>query len=221
MSNLRSSDLKGLIEPVLQIDTYTPKVKDDSIVVLFNVKLNFDAAYDLSSFIEKLPYGVIDTEAQDIPDVEGNYNVFVEFERDNKFPENLMLVLRDVMKLAEEIPFSGNFYDAEGTPLLDEKVVRENTRLAKVKEIKEFMEFSTSKVLLEDRAIAVKSTAFRYNTLYGVVREIYENEVQQLLKGNWEVPAAEQNCIFGQLYEVYKTPKGVIVTHNNKTYLFK
>ena len=221
MSELRNNDLKGLIEPLIQIDTYTPKVKSDSIVVLFNVKLSFDAAYDLSSFIEKLPYSVIDTEAQDIPDVEGNYKVFVEFNRDNKFPENLMLVLQDIQKLAEKMQFKGKFYDSDEAQILDEKTITENTRLATITEIKEFMEYSTTKVLQEDRAIALKSTSFIYNNLYGVVREIYEDEVLGLLKGKWEVPAAEQNCIFGSLYEVYKTPKGVIATHYNRTYLFK
>jgi len=221
MSNLRTNDLKGLIEPNIQIDTYTPKVKEDGIVVVFSVKLSYDAAYDLSSFIEKLPYGVIDTEAQDIPDIEGNYTVFVEFDRNLKFPLNLVSVLNDIKKLGDDTKFKGTFYDGDGSILLDEDSIKTNTRLAPIKEIKEFMEYSTSKVLMEGRAVAFQSTAFQYMNLYGVVRELVESEVQELLRGPWEVPAAEQNCIFGVVYEVYKTPKGTIVTHDNRTYLFK
>lgn len=100
--NLRQGTLKYLVDPIVEIDMYSPKIQQDSIVVVMRVEGSYDAGYDMSSFIEKLPFGVLDTEVQEIPNTEGYYEIFIEMERDDEFPENLMRILHDAGSLCAE-----------------------------------------------------------------------------------------------------------------------
>ena len=93
---LRPQVLKDLIHPIISVDEYTPKIEDSNIVVMFQVLNNFDAAYDLSSFIEKSPIDAVDTEAAETPNLDGRYQVFVEMERDAEFPENLLRLIKTI-----------------------------------------------------------------------------------------------------------------------------
>ncbi len=86
---LRPNILHDLVYPIISIDEYEPKINQDNIVVMFQVLNNYDAAYDLSSFIEKTSKNAIDTEAAETPNLDGRYTVFVEMPRNVEFPEAL------------------------------------------------------------------------------------------------------------------------------------
>lgn len=89
---LRLGDLNGLVVPEISIDEYNSKIDEDAIVVGFYVD-DSEPAQDLSNFIEKGSGNILDTEVSPAPNEEGNYMVFVEFLRNEKFPDNLAYVL--------------------------------------------------------------------------------------------------------------------------------
>lgn len=217
---LRTGTLAGLISPTVSIDTFTPKVKKDGIVVVFEVKNSYDAAYDLSSFIEKLPYGIIDTEARDIPTLDGLYQVFVEFDRAPTFPENLMNVLSDVQKLGETQEFNGVFYNSENEQIVDLTTLTDNVRLIPEEQINEFLEFSNSTRHIKNSQIVLESNTHKHSVLYESVRQINEDEFLALYKDYWEQLSSD-NTLFGPLYEVFRTSKGTMVGKDDTWYLFK
>lgn len=92
---LRVHDLIDLVLPVISIDEYESKIDSDAVVVGFYVESDMPAK-DLSNFIEKGANEILDTEVSPAPDDNGNYLVFVEFLRDEKFPQILEDVLNSV-----------------------------------------------------------------------------------------------------------------------------
>jgi len=78
LEDLKAGDLEDTVRPVVEIDTFYPKIDDNNIVVAFFVDEE-DPAYDLSRFIEFSSKTVLDTEVSPGPDANGNYIVFVEF----------------------------------------------------------------------------------------------------------------------------------------------
>ena len=80
--SLKSGDLKDLVKPVIEIDTFKPKIDDKNIVVVLFVQ-DENPACDLSRFIEFSNKDILDTEVSPIPNVNGDYLVFVEFSKDN------------------------------------------------------------------------------------------------------------------------------------------
>jgi len=151
--NLRQGTLKYLVDPIVEIDMYSPKIQQDSIVVVMRVEGSYDAGYDMSSFIEKLPFGVLDTEVQEIPNTEGYYEIFIEMERDDEFPANLMRILHDAGSLCaeenSEYVWQGILYaqDNEEPMDIDEKILRSHVRLhPEEQDIREFFEYSLDTV---------------------------------------------------------------------------
>lgn len=217
---LRPEILTDLVEPAVDIDMYTPKIQQDSVVVVFRVRQSYDAAYDLSSFIEKLPNGILDTEAQEIPNAEGNYEVFCEFERDTNFPKNLVRVIKDIEKLGNEQEWQGNYYDADAALPIDEETVTKHVRLIPAKAIKEFLEYSQAKVLTEDRNIVLKSHTHHHTMVFSNVKEISEPVACALMREGWEYMPAFGEAIFGQQYSSVRTKCGIIVDRNGQHLLF-
>lgn len=98
---LRAGDLRDLIKPVFEVDSYKSKMGDDSdiVVVSFSVKEQ-QAAKDLVDFIEK-GYGfVLDADSTPGEIDNGMYKVFVEMERDRHTNENIVELLDGVQKLS-------------------------------------------------------------------------------------------------------------------------
>ncbi len=106
---LRVEDLKDLVRPKVSIDEYESKIGKDAIVVGFYVD-DKDPATDLSSFIEKGAGNILDTEVSPAPDDDGNYLVFVEFMRDEKFPEDVEQVLESLAALTGNTVWQFNAY---------------------------------------------------------------------------------------------------------------
>lgn len=215
---LRPAMLKDLVYPEVNIDTYTPKIQLDSVVVVFKVKQNYDAAYDLSSFIEKLPYNILDTEAQEIPNADGDYEVFCEFERDVYFPENLVKVIQDIQKLSNEQVFKGEYYQQEETHPVDEETITQFVRLIPAQEIKEFLEYSTSNLLVE-RNLKLTSKTHQHTMVFSNAIELSEQQACTMMREGWD-QMADLGVMFGAQYNAVRTKYGIIVDRDGKHMLF-
>ena len=101
--NLEIGDLKRLIQPELHIDEYKSKMGDDSDVCVVSFKVSGkEPAADLVSFIEKGYEFVLDADVSSGEKEGGDYLVFVELERTEELPEQIITIMEDLMNLTEQ-----------------------------------------------------------------------------------------------------------------------
>lgn len=101
--NLERSDLKRLIHPELHIDEYKSKMGDDADVSVISFKVSGkEPSTDLVSFIEKGYDFVLDADVSSGEKEGGDYLVFVELDRDEQLPNQIMEIMNDLMNLTEQ-----------------------------------------------------------------------------------------------------------------------
>lgn len=164
-SGLRQDILRDLIFPIVSIDEYTPKMDDNNIVVLFQVLQNYDAAYDLSAFIERSPENVVDTEVNETPNVDGRYNVFVEFERNLEFPSKFLQLLKDIENICPNPGWKLQLYKINDPIDVDAELLGQNLMLSSEEEIREFFDYAALQVnfLKENK----KVDGIQFNSVFG------------------------------------------------------
>jgi hypothetical protein len=97
---LEQNDLKRLVHDEMHVDEFKSKLgrDEDVCVVSFKVKAK-EPAQDLMNFIEKGYDWVIDADVSSGEMDDGDYIVFVECERDDSIPENIMKMMDDIMNI--------------------------------------------------------------------------------------------------------------------------
>lgn len=174
--------LHDLVHPIISIDEYTPKIDDRNIVIMFQVLNNFDAAYDLSSFIEKTTPNAIDTEAAETPNLDGRYQVFVEMPRNAEFADTLVSIIRNVENLCPDPGWKLQLYGVNDPIDIDVDEVQNNLDLSSPEEIKEFLQADDVSVLEEGvLQISILNKDFIYSKSSSFASEKY---VEKLLKEN-------------------------------------
>ncbi len=154
---LRPDTLRDLVHPIISLDEYTPKLDESNIVVMFQVLDNFDAAYDLSSFIERSPENVLDTEAVETPNLDGRYPVYVEMERNGEFPAKLMRLLKDIANIAPSVQWKLQIYEINDPVDVDPEAIQNSMHLPASTEVLEFFQHSYTSVLNEGDVIEFTS----------------------------------------------------------------
>lgn len=107
----RAGDLKDLIDPIFEVDSYQSKMGDDEdiVVVSFTVE-DTNAAKDLVDFIEKGYDFVLDADSTPGEIDNGRYKVFVEMERNRNVSRNIMELLDGVGKISERETFKFRYH---------------------------------------------------------------------------------------------------------------
>ena len=101
--NLEHNDLKRLVHPELHIDEYKSKMGDDCDVCVVSFKVSGkEPSADLVSFIEKGYDFVLDADVSSGEKEGGDYLVFVELERAEELPEQIITIMEDLMNLTEQ-----------------------------------------------------------------------------------------------------------------------
>ena len=101
--NLEAGDLKRLVHNELHIDEYKSKMGTDEDVCVISFKVSGkEPGADLVSFIEKGYDFVLDADVSSGEKEGGDYLVFVELERTDKLPEQIMAIMNDLMNLTEQ-----------------------------------------------------------------------------------------------------------------------
>ena len=99
---VRQGDLEYMVSQFISIDQYSTKINNDNIVVSFFVKEQ-DAATDMGDFLSKNFFDIInDIEVSDSPTCNGDYQVFLEMERNKYFPEKLCKITKILELLTGE-----------------------------------------------------------------------------------------------------------------------
>lgn len=97
---LRPLDLKEMVQPTFEVDTFRSKMGEDQdvCVVSFKVK-DRSPAKDLMEFIEKGYDFVLDADVSSGEDNRGEYSVFVELSRTNQLAEQIKELTYGIRKL--------------------------------------------------------------------------------------------------------------------------
>lgn len=101
--NLEAGDLKRLIHNELHIDQYKSKMGTDKDVCVISFKVSGkEPSADLVAFIEKGYDFVLDADVSSGEKEGGDYLVFVELERSEKLPTQIIEIMEDLMNLTEQ-----------------------------------------------------------------------------------------------------------------------
>ena len=101
--NLEMGDLTRLVHNELHIDEYKSKMGTDADVCVISFKVSGkEPSADLVSFIEKGYDFVLDADVSSGEKEGGDYLVFVELERTDKLPEQILEIMEDIMNLTEQ-----------------------------------------------------------------------------------------------------------------------
>jgi len=101
--NLEMGDLTRLVHDELHIDEYKSKMGTDADVCVVSFKVaGKEPSADLVSFIEKGYDFVLDADVSSGEKEGGDYLVFVELERTNELPEQIIEIMEDIMNLTEQ-----------------------------------------------------------------------------------------------------------------------
>ena len=101
--NLEYGDLKRLVHNELHIDEYKSKMGDDADVCVVSFKVaGKEPSADLVSFIEKGYDWVLDADVSSGEKEGGDYLVFVELQRTQELPSQIIQLMDDLMNLTEQ-----------------------------------------------------------------------------------------------------------------------
>ncbi len=123
---VKYGEMVNLVQPTLSIDQYKPKIGEasETVVVAFEVA-NENAANDLSNLIETDITEQLDVDVSQGPNSDGNYLVFVEFDRNNKLHESIMGIMKVVSGVTDITEWTYNFYKGEDARELNEENLSE------------------------------------------------------------------------------------------------
>lgn len=227
---LQQGDLKDCIDNVLSIDIYRPKLMPDNIVVCFKI-LDSECGIDLRYFIDKGSFDTVDTEVSLYPSEDNRYNLFVEFERGPKFPEQLLKLVKYIEKLAnqQEWKFISYLYDIQPVELTVENL-KKFVRLTKLTDshvdtyimlttfFKGYLKDIHSNIVTiktYDRDITLKYIGETNDTL--LERFVKEYNIDVLDQEKIEVP------FLSDLYHILNLGEYLVIrrTDTDKTLMFK
>lgn len=125
---LEKGDLERLIHTELHVDEFKSKLGDDQDVIVLSLKVSGkDPANDLVAFIEKGYDWVLDADVSAGEMDDGDYIVFIELDRNEEAPDNIMSLMEDLENLTGDSAdqWRVRYYKAREERRLDIESLRE------------------------------------------------------------------------------------------------
>ena len=118
---LKHGEMINLVNPIISIDQYRPKIGEvsETVVLAFEVAQE-GAAGDLSNLIETDVVKSLDVDVSQGPNNNGKYLVFVEFERNKNLHKNIMEIVKTVSKVTDINEWTYEYFKGEGSKELTE-----------------------------------------------------------------------------------------------------
>lgn len=231
---LRASDLKNMVEHRITIDQYKSKMGNDEdiVVVSFRVKDKFPAI-DLMDFIEKGYPSVLDSDMSTGEEKDGQYAVFVEFQRNDKFPKELANVLSGVKRLCDcEAWHFKYFKDVDGHDFTEEAVAQfvplsKEAYLARVKEqkvsdVSDVLDLGPAEVVDVDESNNIKlSKPYSGDLSLHLEALGFYDELQESLQGGIQLDESSTHQVsflekYLGNYEIHKINNKFLIKNKDK-----
>jgi len=114
MRSILQNEMKGYVSPSIQIDSHKAKLgNDEDVCVLKFESNNKEVAKDLVQFVESGRKFVLDADHSPSKNNQGKYDIFVEVERNDQLPNNIIDLARDIEKATGMLPWEFKFYKNE------------------------------------------------------------------------------------------------------------
>jgi len=124
---LVTSDLKFLVDNIIEIDSYKSKMGNDADIVTMAFSVNGEQpAKDMENFLEKGYPFVLDADVTSGEQSDGMYRVFVELERNKDVPSQIMEIADGISKLADLNDMRFRYYKNFRSLPLDEQSLADN-----------------------------------------------------------------------------------------------
>lgn len=156
---LKTGDLNDLVLKTISIDEFNSKIDNETAIVIGFYVDDKEPANDLRNFLDKSATELLDSDRSPAPDLDGNYMVFVEFERNDKFPEELLTMVETIENLVDNTDWEFTVYKNKGPYPLTLENLKKYVRLEPKEEKDDFEEsFQHSlvdSVILEDNILTM------------------------------------------------------------------
>lgn len=118
---VKYGEMVNLINSTLSIDQYKPKIGEANETVVVALEVSQEgAASDLSNLIETDVVENLDVDVSQGPNNNGNYLVFVEFERNNKLHTSIREMMKVVANVSTITEWQFEYYKGDGAIELSE-----------------------------------------------------------------------------------------------------
>lgn len=129
---LRAKDLAGFVENTFTIDQFTSKLGEDEDVIVLGFRVNDKhPAIDLMEFIEKGYPFVLDADMSSGEERNGDYQVFVELERNDKVPGQIKELLSGLSHLCDCWDWRFRYHNEMQGQKFSEEAIMEHVPLDK------------------------------------------------------------------------------------------
>tara|TARA_X000001036_G_C20470830_1_gene721453 strand:+ start:70 stop:537 length:468 start_codon:yes stop_codon:yes gene_type:complete len=118
---VKYGEMTNLVNGTISIDQYKPKIGEanETVVVAFEVSQE-GAASDLSNLIETDVVESLDVDVSQGPNNNGNYMVFVEFQRNKKLHTSIAEMMKIVANVTTITEWQFEYYKGDGAVDLNE-----------------------------------------------------------------------------------------------------
>ena len=122
MKSILNLEMSNHISPEVVIDAFQAKLgRDEDVSVIQFQSDNKDVASDLVQFIESGHDYILDADYSPAKNTQKKYNVFVEVERNEELPQNIMKLVRDCEQVTGMLPWKFRFHKEDNFYHLDEQ----------------------------------------------------------------------------------------------------
>lgn len=201
---LRPLDLKEMVYPTFEVDTYRSKMGEDRdvCVISFQVK-DRSPAKDLMEFIEKGYHFVLDSDISSGENEKGEYSVFVELSRSPRLAEQIKEITYGVRKLTGIDDFKFKYHKEDTVREVTEETLKSvipptpsdydgmMTRI-KTEGIKRFF----NKTLMDD--LSLDGDVITIHKPWGKtvqLRMVKEADTATILEGSTDTVAMDENAM--------------------------
>jgi len=174
---IEKGDLARLIQPELTIDEFRSKMGEDKDIVVIGFTIfGKEPADDLVNFIEKSYDWVLDADISSGETSDGNYVCFVEVQRKDTVPDEIMTMLEDLMNLTDQSlkDWTFTYYKSdERLPLTHEELASKIIMSPEEYELKTGESLEEARQLNSLRALAgvtVQPTVIKDMEILGLMR---------------------------------------------------
>lgn len=242
---LKSHELDYLILPLVSIDEYKSKIDDRKAIVVGFYVTESDPANDLATFIEKGSTPVLDTDVSPAPTIDGYYLTFVEIDRNKKFPNIMMEIIKEINNITNIKNWEFSPYGSKETDNyelteenikkyvnldpdsieIDDDIEDENTENIKSTEIIDIAENINTflsdglfeSLSTDDDVLYINQLGHTYK--YKIVEYSYEQPDVPILIGTFDDPKMVESrrlqSLFGHNYSVYPSDNHILIVNEN------
>ena len=114
MKSIKNLEMQNHVSEFITVDSFQAKLgKDEDVAVVKFQTDNKAVAEDLVHFIETGSKFVLDADNSPAKNEDSRYDVFVEIERNDALPKNIMELVRDIEQVTGILPWKFKFYKSD------------------------------------------------------------------------------------------------------------